>query len=92
MVGLQADIARSLNQLIDDRKWKPMETAPKDGAKVWGWLDNGSIVLMHWNGHIGSWDTFAPDICEPRFWKRFDAIGIPPGVSLVDGRWRTDHD
>lgn len=29
-------------------KLKPIETAPKDGTKIWGWLYDTGIVLMHW--------------------------------------------
>lgn len=30
-----------------------------------------------------------PDDCwEPKWWQPMDAIGVPPGVVMIDGRWR----
>jgi len=29
-------------------EWQSIETAPQDGTKIWGWLYDSGIVLMHW--------------------------------------------
>lgn len=28
--------------------WKPIKTAPKDGTRIWGWLNDNGIHLMEW--------------------------------------------
>jgi hypothetical protein len=80
--------------------WKTMDTAPQDGTKVWGWLYDTGIVLMHWmtaeqaaaeedgdpEDYEAGWvmSKEPDDYYTPRFWKPLDAIGVPPGVAWIE--------
>lgn len=43
-------------------KWKPMESAPEDGTRLWLTLDNGQVV-------IGSWVKNPPKSYRPGHWR-----------------------
>ena len=85
-------------------KWQPIATAPKDGTKIWAWLYDTGIVLMHWmsqednaavdggdpEDYISCWVLSGDprDDYSPKFWMPYEAITLPPGVVWTGSRWR----
>lgn len=73
--------------------WKPIETAPKDGADVLVFAhDNYSVA--HWNGgewrDIGDmgWGGMYGDDNEPTHWMPLPAPPMPPNVRANQGPTR----
>lgn len=80
-------------------QWKPISCAPQDGTKIWAWLYDKGIVLVHFmtaeqsaledggdpNDYMACWvlSNEPSDDYHPKFWLPFDAIPTPPGVIMV---------
>lgn len=84
---------------MNTNPWRPITTAPKDGTKIWCWLHDKGIMLMHWmsaadnasesggepEDYIACWvlSSDPTDDWHPEFWIPIDAIQPPSGVILV---------
>lgn len=69
--------------------WQRMDTAPRDGRLIWGFLYDSGVRLLRWSGEaeFGEWVEAAEptDDWSPTFWAPFDAITLPPGVFYASG-------
>jgi hypothetical protein len=60
-------------------KWRPIDTAPKDGTKFWGSVD-GDAVAMFWH----------PGFCQ--FVSRFSRMTLADGMTFEEtGTSYKDH-
>ena len=60
-------------------EWKPIETAPKDGARFIGWKRNENIKRITWHGKASHVPLYGwchgrvedVDMWQPTHWKPF---------------------
>jgi hypothetical protein len=72
--GTVVEIKEQLRLAQEQLKWRPIETAPKDGTEV--------LLLLDYGIHIGSWQSHG-DVSYPFVWKD------QSGSVLVRG-WKLD--
>lgn len=72
------------------REWRPIETAPKDGTRIWIWgtrtnSDEGfySHSACRWDKRIGCWRDAFGILTVASHWV---PLPEPPAIRLPDGR------
>lgn len=72
----------------DTPKWRPIETAPKDGRRVLGYFPEmrDEIQIMRFDaptsGHKPHWNVGRMTLAEPMYWMPLPWI---PGPGMIRG-------
>jgi hypothetical protein len=53
---LAAHIDVALDRVCSGARWQPIETAPKDGRRIW-LADTKNLVTGYWSQPVGAWRT-----------------------------------
>ncbi len=65
-----------------ERKWQPIETAPKDDAEVLLWIpEEEGVEIGFWRSDAGAWDTYQGWLkATPTHWM---PLPTPPAAAAI---------
>jgi len=69
-------IAMVFNRLLEETKWQPIETAPKDGTWLVVFTALGSCFIARWNQRHEEWAVPGSGLANVIYWK---PLGPFPG-------------
>lgn len=72
------EAAAALSDLLAEREWRPIETAPRDGTRFWG-NDGDDAIAMFW--HSG-FDAFV---------SSYSTMVLHGGFTFEDGSTERNH-
>lgn len=65
-------------------RWRPIETAPKDGTEILGYTEEVGALVLYWDSMTGEMDHWS-DGMSVSFWKPTHWVPLPAAPGPADG-------